>query len=111
MDKLKTRFLTHNLINTSYIIGSIEQKLINYKNRTDKESILIDLDVSIIFLNELNDDEFISDEFKKQYYELMEKIKENLKNGEIEDKTLEDAHNILSDLERDITEQIIYIIK
>ena len=111
MDKLKTRFLTHNLINTSYIIGSIEQKLINYENTHDKESILIDLDVSTMFINELNSDEFISDEFKKQYYTLIDEIKENLENGKIEDMTLKDAHNILNDLEKDLTEQIIYIIK
>lgn len=111
MDKLKTRFLTHNLINTSYIIGTIEQKLINYNNTQDKESILIDLDVSTIFINELNNDEFISDEFKKQYYQFIETIKENLKEDKIEETTLKEAHNLLSDLEKDLTEQIIYIIK
>ncbi len=111
MDKLKTRFLTHNLINISYIIGTIEQKMINYKNTNDKDSILIDLEVSTIFINELCDDEFISDEFKKDYLNLSENIRKDLENNTINEETLKKVHNLVVDLEKDITEQIIYIIK
>lgn len=106
MDRLKVRFLAHNLINLSYLIGTLDEKL---KNNTSKEQILIDLDISKIFITELYNDEFISEEFEENFLKLIEDLKEEVKNNNISEKNLEKIHNFCGDLEKETTNNIIYI--